>query len=258
MGRKKKISFQLNPEWMLKEPIDFEYNKYTLLDYLQKCEKRFDNLEIYPDFVELSLHLANIQTLEKENKVFLTNKKFETFDDEILLRDLLPKETKHLSEQEEEELGKTLKYSGIKLLDAFNIAKSIWTLAFQNIDVYIKKNVENLSKGYGYSYFFDKSTNKIHIWEFYRKKIKDDKFDKMIFKEIYFGEIEDMKLMDLIEQFSSFNKTKFFKQIPIFETITSYSFPLEQTLIPLMKRKINSYYNQSIQTKKIGKFDIEI
>ena len=67
MGRNKKASFKLSPEWMLKEPIDFEYNKYTLLDYLQKCEKRFNNLEIYPDFVELSLHLANIQSLVKEN-----------------------------------------------------------------------------------------------------------------------------------------------------------------------------------------------
>ena len=54
MGRKKKMLFKLNPEWLLKEPIDFEYNKYTLLDYLQKCEKGFDKLEIYPDFVELS------------------------------------------------------------------------------------------------------------------------------------------------------------------------------------------------------------
>jgi hypothetical protein len=44
MARKKKISFKLNPEWMFKEPLDFEYNKYTLLDYLQKCEKNFDNL----------------------------------------------------------------------------------------------------------------------------------------------------------------------------------------------------------------------
>jgi len=49
MPKRKKISFKLNPEWMLKEPVDFEFNKYTLLDYLQKCEQRFNNLEIYPE-----------------------------------------------------------------------------------------------------------------------------------------------------------------------------------------------------------------
>ena len=51
MSRRKKIAFKLNPEWMLKEPLDFEYNKYTLLGYIQKCEQRLDKFEIYPDFV---------------------------------------------------------------------------------------------------------------------------------------------------------------------------------------------------------------
>ena len=88
MARKKKISFKLNPEWMFKEPLDFEYNKYTLLGYIQKCEQSLNNFEIYPDFVELSLHLANIQSLNKENTLLLTDKKFQSCDDEILLRDL--------------------------------------------------------------------------------------------------------------------------------------------------------------------------
>jgi len=28
MARKKKMSFKLDPEWLLKEPLDFEFNKY--------------------------------------------------------------------------------------------------------------------------------------------------------------------------------------------------------------------------------------
>jgi hypothetical protein len=107
MARKNKIPFKLSPEWMLKEPLDFEYNKYTLLDYLQKCEERFNKLEIYPDFVELSLHLANLQSLSKENTLLLTNKKFESCDDEILIKDLVAKKPRELSQSEEEELEKT-------------------------------------------------------------------------------------------------------------------------------------------------------
>ena len=91
MPRRKKIEFQLDPEWMLKEPVDFEFNKYRLLDYIQKCEKRFENLEIYPDFVEVSLHLANLQSLVKEKTLLLTDKKFSSCDDEILLKELYPK-----------------------------------------------------------------------------------------------------------------------------------------------------------------------
>lgn len=109
MPRKKKSLFKLDPEWLLKEPLDFEYNKYTLLDYLQKCEQNFDKLEIYPDFVELSLHLANIQSLVKENTLLLTKKKFESPDDEILLKELYPKKPRELTKDEEDELDKTIK-----------------------------------------------------------------------------------------------------------------------------------------------------
>ena len=238
MGRKKKMSFQLNPEWMLKEPIDFEYNKYTLLGYLQKCEKRFNDLEIYPDFVELSLHLANVQTLAKENKVFLTEKKFESCDDEILLKDLLPKDIPDLTEQEEDELDKTLRYSSYKLLDTFNLGKSIWSLAYDNVDVYLRKNSEreNISLGYGYSFYYQ----------------------KVIFKEIYVGDVNNYTLTEIIEKFSSFNKTKFHDKIPVFETKSYQQFPIEQTLLPIMKRKIIGYISQTINSFKLKNFDFEL
>ena len=42
---------KLNSEWVFRHPIDFEYNKYTLLDYLQKCEKNFDNFDFYSKIV---------------------------------------------------------------------------------------------------------------------------------------------------------------------------------------------------------------
>ena len=150
MARKKKMSFKLNPEWMLKEPLDFEYNKYTLLDYIQKCEKSLDKYEIYPDFVELSLHLANMQSLTKEHTLLLTDKKFESCDDEIMLKDLYPKKPRELSEEEEKELNKTIQYSNNKLYDTFNLAKSIWNLAFDNVEISIKKNKGHIGSGMGY------------------------------------------------------------------------------------------------------------
>ena len=79
----KNKEFQLDPEWIYQDPIDFEHKKYKLLAYLQKCDKRFDELKIYPDFVELSLHLANLQSISKENTMLTTKKKFKSCDDEI-------------------------------------------------------------------------------------------------------------------------------------------------------------------------------
>ena len=166
MAKKKKMSFRLNPEWLFKEPVDFEYNKYTLLGYLQKCENRFENFEIYPDFVELSLHLANLQSLLKENTFFLTEKKFEDCDDEILLKEIFPKKAPQLPDEEKTELEKTLKFSTPRVFDTFNLGKSIWNLVYDNIQVTLKKNKENIDSPKGFVVYSDKEDGVFYIWEY--------------------------------------------------------------------------------------------
>jgi hypothetical protein len=257
MGRKKKIPFKLNPEWMLKEPLDFEYNKYTLLDYLQKCEKNFDNFEIYPDFVELSLHLANMQSLYKENTLLLTDKKLKSCDDEIMLKDLYPKKPRDLSEEEEEELDKTIKYSNHKLFDTFNLGKSIWNLAFDSIEVTLKKNKANLMAGSGYVFFYSKKENKIHVWEFRIKKERGTQNShKNVINKIYESNPEDITLLSIMEKYSTFNKeTEHYKTLPVFEMQCHQDFPMEQTVIPIMKRKVMSYIFQVVNLSKIKNFD---
>ena len=259
MARKKKMSFKLNPEWMLKEPLDFEYNKYTLLDYLQKCEKNLDRYEIYPDFVELSLHLANIQSLFKENTLLLTDKKFESCDDEIMLKDLYPKKPRTLSNEEAEELDKTIRYSNNKLFDTFNIAKSIWNMAYDNIEISIKKNKEHLAAGSGFIFYYRKKEDMIHVWEFQIKKSKGDKnSNKTYLKKIYESHPEDVTLLSIIENNSTFKDTDYYKKLPVFEMQCEQDFPMEQTIVPIMKRKVMSYIFQIVNISKINNFDSEI
>jgi len=256
MGRKKKMSFKLNPEWMYKEPLDFEYNKYTLLDYLQKCDKSFDKFELYPNFVELSLHLANIQSIVKENTLLLTNKKFESFDDEILVKELIPKKPRKLTEEEENELDKTIKYSGPKLFDVFNIAKSIWNIAFESIDLYIRKNKEALIAGTGYIFFYRKQNEKLYVWEYEIKSDKKDRSTNRTYLNLIFdGNVDEFTLTQIIETFSKWNQTEYYKQLPIFEIKCSQNFPFEETMVPIIKRKVMSYIFQIVNIEKINNFD---
>ena len=250
------MSFKLNPEWMYKEPLDFEYNKYTLLDYLQKCDKSFDKFELYPNFVELSLHLANIQSIVKENTLLLTNKKFESFDDEILVKELIPKKPRKLSEEEENELDKTIKYSGPKLFDAFNIAKSIWNIAFESIDLYIRKNKEALIAGTGYIFFYRKQNEKLYVWEYEIKSDKKDRSTNRTYLNLIFdGNVDEFTLTQIIETFSKWNQTEYYKQLPIFEIKCSQNFPFEETMVPIIKRKVMSYIFQIVNIEKINNFD---
>jgi hypothetical protein len=255
MGRKKKISFKLNPEWMFKEPIDFEYNKYTLLDYLKKCGKSFDNLEIYPDFVELSLHIANVQSLIKENVLLLTDKKFESSDDEILLRELYPKSPREITEEEETELEKTLKFSNLKLYDAFNVGKSVWSIAYDSVVVSIKKNKDAIV-GAGFVVYHQKEDNKIFVWEFQLKKPKKmDQNYKLYLNKIHEGSHEEETLNTIIETKSKWKEVDFVKKLPVFEVKCEKPLPLEQTIIPMVKRKILSIIFQTVNTNKIKNFD---
>lgn len=260
MGRKKKISFKLNPEWMFKEPLDFEYNKYTLLDYLQKCEKGFDKMEVYPDFVELSLHLANLQSIVKENTLLLTNKKFESCDDEILIKELIPKKPRELSKEEEHELSETIKFSGSKLFDAFNVAKSIWTVAYDNTNVSLKKNKNGLSLGLGYVFFYQKENETLFVWEYQIKKPKtDNQNNKTYVNMIYNGPADELTMTNIIDTFSTWNTTDYYRNLPIFEMKCTQKLPMEQTMVPIMKRKIMSYVFQSVNLEKINNnFDSEL
>lgn len=258
MARKKKMSFKLNPEWMLKEPLDFEYNKYTLLDYIQKCEKNLDNFEIYPDFVELSLHLANMQSLVKENTLLLTDKKFDSCDDEILIKDLYPKKPREMSKEEEDELQKTLHYSNNKLFDTFNLAKSIWDIAFNSVEISIKKNKGSLISGMGYVFYYRKTENKVYVWEYQIKKRRKNTTNRTILNKIYENTPEDTTLSSIIETNSSFNKYDYYKTLPIFEMQCNQDFPMDQTVIPIMKRKITSYVYQIFTLARAKNFDSNV
>lgn len=257
--KRKKLPFKLNPDWMFKKkPVDFEYNKYTLLDYLQKCEKGFNNLEVYPDFVELSLHLANIQTLSKENRLLTTNKVFESCDDEILVKELVTKKPRELKEKEIPELEKTIKYCGGKLFDAFNMAKSIWNIAYDNIEVSLKRNKSNLTSGSGYIFFYKKSEDQVYIWEYEIKKVNNDPHNNRTYLNLIYKAVPDEnKLISIIENFSTWNNTENYKDLPIFEVKCQQDFPYEQTFLPILKRKILAYVFQIVNLEKINNFDSE-
>ena len=100
----------MNTDWMFEKPIDREHKEYKLLSYFQKMGEKLDNMELYPGFIELSLHLANIQTLVKDKKLLYTNKKFTSVDDELLVKDLKIKDVPEMSKDEYEEFIKILSY----------------------------------------------------------------------------------------------------------------------------------------------------
>jgi hypothetical protein len=256
MPRKKKIHFKLSPDWMFSQPLDFEYNKYTLLSFLQKCEQNFEDFKIYPDFVELSLHLANVQSLFKEKTILFTNKKFESCDDEILMKELIPHRISNLSSDEDLELTKTLAFSGDKLMDIFNIGKSIWSIVYESTDINLKKNKKNLGVGMGYVYIGFKTKKTVYLWEYSIKKIRGTKSEaKIYFNLIWEGNPEGKRITTVINENTTWGEYENQKQLPVFEVHSNENFPFDATLIPMIKRKLLSYILQSVPKNEWDSFD---
>lgn len=237
------IKFILPPDWFLKDPIDFEHKEYVLNSFLMKVEDALSRGEIYPYFTEISLHLASIGSYLKNSKFVVVKKEFESYDDEVMLYELKSKRTrKKLSDEQEKEIHHILVSAHEKMLQYFAICRGIWDLSFESTSIKLRKNKKNLDTLKSYTVYQDLFNKEVYVWECMLSKISEKKSDtKMSFKLIYKG--NDKKFSEVIEQ----NSTSKDITYPIFEAFSTQNLPLEQTLLPLFKRKVQSYFTQTIK-----------
>lgn len=247
--------FTMQTDWIIQEPIDFEHKKYKLLDYFVKIDKLIDQNKLYPTFTELSLHLASLQTLVKENVILYTDKKLMTFDEEVLLKDLKTKELPIFSPEDIVEMSNIITYSSDKFLDYFNIVKSYWSLIYEGISISIKRNKKSLNLGVGYMVYNEKKSNKLYLWEYQILQTSQDIFDPSVKIDlIYCGNKSGITFNNIINEYSSFS-SKGKREYIVFELKSDVDYPIRETLIPLFKRKLLSYNMQSVKIETIKKFE---
>ena len=234
----------MNTDWMFEKPIDREHKEYRLLSYFQKMGEKLDKMELYPGFIELSLHLANVQTLIKDKKIIYTNKKFATVDDELLVKDLKVRDVPEMSEEEYQEFIQILSYSAPRMFEYFGIAKSVWELVFDSVNLKVRKNTKNILSLKGYFYHTDEKTKKWYIWEYEKKPAaKGSPENIMVVNLIYSDVKNDLTIPKIVSTFSRWNVDGGTK-MPVVEMLSKGDFPINETLLPLFKRKLISYIDQ--------------
>lgn len=238
----------METDWLFQGILDAEQKQYVLLDYFQKLNIHLEKMEVYPMFIELSLHLGNIQTLITQNKMLYTDKKFLSNDDELVISDLKVKDIPILDDEEVLEYKKILKLSQSQLFDYFNYTKSIWNLVFDSIEIVVRKNKNNLISKIGFFYYQNGET--LYIWRFQTKKVyKTKNQTKTTTKLIYKGSENTLTIPQIISKFSKTYEKFEENKCPIYEMKCKNIFPLEETLLPIFKRKIISFKNQNIKQK---------
>jgi len=245
-----KIEFLLDSDWLFQGVLDAEQKQYVLLDYFQKLNKYFDEMKIYPMFIELSLHLGNAQTLLNQNKILYTDKVFTSNDDELMLSDLKLKDIPVLADEEMVEYQKLIKIIHPQLYDYFNFAKSLWTVVYDSIEVKVKKNRDNLKSKSGFFYY--NRNDILYIWKYTIKKVyKLKNQTKTTLEVIHQNHQGDLTIQEIISNFSKNYEKDKEEKYPIFEMSCSEIFPLEETLLPIFKRRVLAYISQVNKVKTI-------
>jgi len=248
---------ELKFNWFKQDPIDLEHKQYVLLNYLKNVKERLDSFELYPSFQEVSLHLANSSSILDENKyIFLKNKSKDGYD-EILISDIGKRRIK-LNDDDKDEVEKIVRFSKDKFTQYFLLCKSIWTILYDSIDIKVvsnEDNIKNYKTSRGFFYFVYEET--FYVYEFQLKRIEEKKPENKCFiTKIYEGEIQEVK--DIILDYSlltpdfNFSREEIILFYPVFEVnFDNEEFPLEEGLLPLVRRKILNYIFQTVSMKEL-------
>jgi len=229
---------KLETDWFLKKPIDFEHKQYVLNFFLKNVEENLSSGKIYPFFSLVSLHLCNLGHYEKTGKILKLKKKLFDLDFIISIEDLIEYKLKiKLNDHEIKEISKIVKYSQEKLNQYFTVCKTIWKFAFEATNVELKKDSTEVKDNFLFLYK-DIYNKKYKIWKFEYKKIKKQKLLDAIL-------IID-KNLDSSQEIENLFENEDYKNLPIIEGFSTQNLPIENTLLPLFKRKINIIFNNSL------------
>jgi hypothetical protein len=242
----------MKTDWLFQEPIDLEHKQYVLLDYLQKLDKNLNNFKLYPQFQEISLHLASINLLLEKGQTLNLNRILKDPDDEILISDLVPVDCPQLTMEEITEIYNICKFSVTRLTDYFNHAKAIWDIVNDTVSINPILNKKNIDIRQGL--FFLEYNDKTTLYEFNIKPIKKDGNEtKCHIKRIcdcskndFEEKIKEVK-NPLIKNLQS---KDVYSNLIMFTVNHNNSYPLKETLLPIVKRKIMNYMIQSKVLKK--------
>jgi hypothetical protein len=242
----------METNWVFQEPIDFEHKQYVILDYLQKVDKQLTSLKLYPNFQQISFHLANINLIIEKGQFLTLNRNLKDPDDEILISDLIANEVPLFTREEIGEIYNSCVFSSEKLKDYFNQAKAIWEVASDTISIEAIQNQKNIDSKQGL--FFIKDCEKTILYEFVIKPIKRGATEtKCIIKKVC--SCENEKFEEGIKNSKStliknLKDPEVYKNLILFRVYHTNQFPFKETILPITKRKVMNYM---IQSKLISK-----
>jgi hypothetical protein len=231
---------QLSETWFAEGYIDFELKKYTLLAYLKEINNYFGENKLYPQLSDLIFHFNNIVAF-RENKKHLQEhfpkkftgvqiEKLQTLYEQMIEDDELMTELEDIINYSAGEMKTTIT-NGTELYEFVEDKMMISPIGLIPLDTqegyfFLSTGKSKETRVYQYRLsFFEKHDEKF-------RTIKTSYVD--VWHRTMVNTYENIKY-DLIKQKTAFPNPA------VYSIETELSFPIEETLLPIAKRRLVKY-----------------
>ena len=235
---------QLSQTWFAEGYIDFELKKYTLLAYLQQINQYFNENKLYPQLSDLIFHYNNIVAF-RENKKYLEEhfpkklsgiqiEKLQVLYEQMIADDDLM-----------QELEAIINYSAGEMKTTISNGTEIYEFVEENLTI-TPIGIVPIDMQEGYFFLSTGMTKSTHVYQyrlsFFEKH--DEKFRSM---KTSYVELMQRSMVNTYENLKSElirNRTDL-PNPAVYSIETDLSFPIEETLLPVAKRRLVKYISEA-------------
>ena len=231
---------QLSETWFAEGYIDFELKKYTLLAYLQEINRYFNENKLYPQLSDLIFHYNNLVAF-RENKKYLQ----EQFPKKLtgIQLEKLQLLYEQMIEDDElmQELEDIINYSAGKMKTTISSGTEIYEFVEDKLTI-MPIGLVPLDVQEGYFFLSAGNTKATRVYH-YRLSFFEKRDEK--YRSIKTSCIDILnRTMVYTYENIKYNLIKTRSELPnpaVYSIETELNFPVEETLLPIAKRRLVKY-----------------
>ena len=233
----------LSETWFAEGYIDFELKKYTLLAYIQEVNKCFNESKLYPQLSDVIFHFNNLVTFREKKKFLqlqfpkkLTGMQMEKL--QLLYEQMIQ------DDELMQELEAIINYSASTMKRTINNGVEIYEQVEEKITI-CPVGIIPLDSKEGY-FFLNTTVNKETLVYHYRLSFFEKQEEKYRSMKSTYVNSWPRNFVNTYESIKT-ELIRYRSQLPnpaVFSIEAGLSFPIEETLLPIAKRRLVKYISE--------------
>lgn len=234
---------QLSETWFADGYIDFELKKYTLLAYLQEINKHFNQQKLYPQLGDLIFHYNNLIAF-KENKKILQDQ----FPKKLTGIQIEKLQLLYQQMIEDDEMMKELEdiihYALKKLKKAIQNGTTIYECVEEQMSIN-PVGIIPLQANEGYFLLSSQHQKNTKVYEYRLSIFEKHQAQYRAIKTTYINEWR-RSMVNTYEhiKYCLIKSQNHLPNPAVYAIEVEFSFPIEETLLPIAKRSLVRYLSE--------------